>query len=159
MNPDQNMNQTEIIQLTQEEKEETVTKSLNANNPQAPSNLTEYSHKNRAFKTTTDVDQLVTHLAIDGDIILKSSEEATDQEEYHHQKDKEQKDMLLKVNEGIKDEKYKDYRLEGPDQKRDKMISLRNTFNYQDRGCQTFNLPIRERGIKTDPPQLSLIHI
>jgi len=30
--------------------------------------------------------------------------------------------------------------------------SLRNTFNYQERAAQTFNLPLREKGIKTDPP-------
>jgi dynein intermediate chain 1 len=30
--------------------------------------------------------------------------------------------------------------------------SLRNQFNFQERSAQTFNLPLREKGIKTDPP-------
>jgi dynein intermediate chain 1 len=30
--------------------------------------------------------------------------------------------------------------------------SLRNQFNYQERAAQTFNLPLREKGIKTEPP-------
>jgi dynein intermediate chain 1, axonemal len=33
--------------------------------------------------------------------------------------------------------------------------SLRNQFFYQERTSQTFNLPIRERGMKTDPPKTS----
>jgi hypothetical protein len=32
--------------------------------------------------------------------------------------------------------------------------SLRNQFNFQERSVQTFNLPLKERGIKTDPPSL-----
>jgi len=31
-------------------------------------------------------------------------------------------------------------------------ISLRNTFFYQERTSQTFNLPVRHRGYKTKPP-------
>ena len=30
--------------------------------------------------------------------------------------------------------------------------SLRNQFNFQERAAQTFNLPLREKGMKTDPP-------
>ena len=33
--------------------------------------------------------------------------------------------------------------------------SLRNQFFYQERTSQTFNLPIRERGMKTDQPKTS----
>lgn len=33
--------------------------------------------------------------------------------------------------------------------------SLRNQFNFQERTAQTFNLPIRHKGIKTDPPVCS----
>ena len=45
MNPDQN--QTDQLQLTQEEKDAIITKSLNANNAQAPANLTKYSYKEK----------------------------------------------------------------------------------------------------------------
>jgi len=30
--------------------------------------------------------------------------------------------------------------------------SLRNQFNFQERSAQTFNMPYREKGIKTNPP-------
>ena len=96
------------------------------------------------------------HFSIDGNIIMKQSDEANDQEEYWQKKVSEQKTMLNKVNAGIQNEEYSAYRLENDDNAREKKTSLRNTFNYQARACQTFNLPLRERGIKTDPPQCSV---
>jgi dynein intermediate chain 1 len=101
------------------------------------------------------VEQLVVHFAIDGNIIQKQSDEAADQEDYWNTKEQEQKKMLNQVNAGITSEEYASYRLEGDESMREKKTSLRNTFNYQARACQTFNLPLRERGIKTDPPQCS----
>lgn len=61
---------------------------------------------------------------------------------------------MRKVNEGIQEDKYKSYRLEGDESEHNKMISLRNTFNYQMRACQTFNHVLKEKGVKTDPPQM-----
>ena len=46
---------------------------------------------------------------------------------------------------------------EGPTEGDDFAIkkSLRNQFNFQERSSQTFNLPLREKGMKTDPPVMS----
>ena len=103
------------------------------------------------------VDQLCIHFSMDGDLILKDSDEATDQEDYWSQKKDEQQKMLDSVNAGIQDEKYAQYRLEDPEglQQKERMTSLRNIFNFQARGCQTPNAPLRERGVKTNPPQCS----
>ncbi len=38
-------------QLTAEEKEESIVKTLNSNNPQAPHNVTKFSYKDRQHKT------------------------------------------------------------------------------------------------------------
>jgi dynein intermediate chain 1 len=38
---------------------------------------------------------------------------------------------------------------------RAQLKSLRNQFNFQERSSQTFNLPIRNKGKKTDPPVCS----
>jgi hypothetical protein len=45
------------------------------------------------------------------------------------------------------------------DDKQAQKRSLRNQFNYQERASQTFNLPIREKGMKTDPPQRSVFSV
>jgi len=64
--------------LTQEEKDEVVTKSLTANNPQAGENITQYSWKDNLFKKDEFMEHLVIHFAFDGDLVLKETDEARD---------------------------------------------------------------------------------
>jgi dynein intermediate chain 1 len=71
-----NMGGIDQEQLTAEEKEEQIIKSLTSHNPQAPHNLCYFSFKDRAFKVEEQVDNLVFHFQIDGRILLKESEEA-----------------------------------------------------------------------------------
>lgn len=111
MNLDQNNQQGfDQEKLTPEELEASIIKTLNANNPLAPHNLTKYSFKDRAFKTEDYVDQLVFHFQFDGDVILKDSDEARDQEEYWENKQKGNKSLLDKMNIAIKEEFGKDPR-------------------------------------------------
>lgn len=142
-------------ELTQEEKEEMLFKVLNSNNPQAPHNLTKFSFKERCFKTEEIVDQLVFHYSVEGNILLNESDEARDQEEYLEKKKAHDVALLNKINAAIKAEGGK----VPHDDETSKKKSLRNMFNYQERTSQTFNLPIRERGIKTDPPQTSVFSV
>lgn len=81
---------------------------MNANNPVAPHNLTKYSFKDRQFKTEDTVEQLVFHFQFDGDVVLKDSDEARDQEEYWENKKKGNKSLLDKMNVAIKEEFGKD---------------------------------------------------
>jgi hypothetical protein len=114
-------------QLTAEEKDANIIKTLNSNNPLAPHNLTKYSFKDRMFKTEETAEHLVFHFQFDGDVILKDSDEARDQEEYWENKKKGNKSLLDKMNVAIKEEFGKDP-LEGNDRAQKK--SLRNQFNY-----------------------------
>jgi hypothetical protein len=95
-------------QLTTEEKEANILKTLTANNPQAPHNLTKFSYKERLFKTDDFVEQIVFHFSFDGDILLKDSEEHADQEEFRENKEKTNKGLLDKINVAIKEEFGKD---------------------------------------------------
>lgn len=95
-------------QLTAEEKEDQVIKTLNSNNPQAPHNLTKFSYKDRMFKTDDMVEQMVFHFQFDGDIILKDSDEAHDQEEFWDNKKRTNQGLLDKINVAIKEEFGKD---------------------------------------------------
>ena len=109
MNMDQNNQQGfDQEQLTAEEKDANIIKTLNANNPVAPHNLTKYSFKDRQFKTEDTVEQLVFHFQFDGDVVLKDSDEARDQEEYWENKKKGNKSLLDKMNVAIKEEFGKD---------------------------------------------------
>ena len=88
-------------------------------------------------------------------ILLNDSDEARDQEEYLEKKKAHDTALLNKINKAIKDEGGK----VPHDTEEYRKKSLRNMFNYQERTSQTFNLPIRERGIKTDPPQTSVFSV
>lgn len=97
------------------------------------------------------MDQLVVHFAFDGDIVQNESEEKREQDEYWEEKAMMDKQMIEQGNEGIVDEHGK------PIEQDEKILkrSLRNQFNFSERSAQTFNNPVRERGIKTEPPPTS----
>lgn len=99
---------------------------------------------------------MVFHFQFDGDILLKDSDEARDQEEFWDNKKRTNQGLLDKINVAIKEEFGKDP-LEGNERAQKK--SLRNQFNFQERAAQTFNLPLREKGMKTDPPQCSVFSL
>lgn len=104
------------------------------------------------------VDQMVLHFGLDNEIVQQDSEEHRDQMDYWEDRKAKNKALLDFVNAGImKDEEMSKYTLDDDPTAQKK--SLRNTFNFQDRACQTLNLPLRERGIKTDPPQCSRFSI
>jgi dynein intermediate chain 1 len=95
-------------QLTEEEKNENIFKTLTTNNPQAPHNLTKFSYKDRMFKTDDMVEQMVVHFHFDGDIIPKDSDDARDQEEFWDNKKKYNKGLLDRINVAVKEEFGKD---------------------------------------------------
>ena len=85
--------------------------------------------------------------------MLKDSDEAMDQETFWDEKKRRDQQLLENVNKVLKDE----LETEGPTEGDEFAIkkSLRNQFNFQERSSQTFNLPLRQKGMKTDPPVMS----
>jgi hypothetical protein len=100
LNMEANM-QTDQEDLTQEQRDETVYKKLTSNNPQAPSNITKFSYKDRFFKVDDAVDQIVWHYQCDGDILVAESEEARDQDDYLENKKQRDKSLLDQMNSSI----------------------------------------------------------
>jgi len=87
---------------------------------------------------------------------LQESDEARDQQDYRDTKRRTDKQMLEKMNQSIIQEFGQD-NLEGDPVSQ--AISLRNQFFYQERTSQTFNLPLREKGYKTNPPVTSTFSV
>jgi hypothetical protein len=119
------------LQLTAEEKDETIFKSLGSSNPQAPQNLTQFSFKKRQWDVVDAIDHMVIHHSMDGAIVMKESEEHVDQEDYWDSKVQTEKRMLQEMNKAILEE-YGNEPFEGQDERTQKK-SLRNQFNYQER--------------------------
>lgn len=136
-------------QLTAEEKEKQEIKTLTSNNPQAPHNVCLFNFKERVFKHVDQVEHLVFHIQYDGNILLKDSDDARYQDEFWEDKNKMNKTLLDRMNQEVKETFGKDP-LEGDNKAQKK--SLRNQFNFQERSSQTFNMPIKSKGIKTTPP-------
>jgi dynein intermediate chain 1 len=96
---------------------------------------------------------LTFHYNVEGNIMLKESDEAMDQESFWDDKKRMNTKLLENVNAKIKEDLGTDGPTEGDEIALKK--SLRNQFNFQERSSQTFNLPLREKGMKTDPPVMS----
>lgn len=92
------------------------------------------------------------HYSSDGNILLKDSDEARDQDEFWESKEQNEKKMAQTINAAIIAEFGEDPLKDDPVAQKK---ALRNQFNYQERASQTFNLPIREKGMKTAPPVCS----
>jgi dynein intermediate chain 1 len=135
------------LEMSPEELEKEVPpRVLYPMNPRAPQNYTMYSLKEKAFKRDDQVDQCVFHFSMDGQILLKDSAEAVEQQEIENQKEEEQ---LRRGKEEDIDEDFDPP--EGADERPVKN-PLRNQFNFSERAAQSKNPVLRDRGWTTEPP-------
>lgn len=89
---------------------------------------------------------MVMHFSIEGNVLLKDSQEEKEQQDFVNDK-KMEADFAIKAGQ-----------VEGDFASAidEKMLrkSLRNQFNYSERTAQTINNLIKERGASTAPPPL-----
>mmetsp|Transcript_33125 Transcript_33125/g.85794 ORF Transcript_33125/g.85794 Transcript_33125/m.85794 type:complete len:676 (+) Transcript_33125:117-2144(+) len=133
--------------LTPEELEKEVPpRVLYPQNPRAPHNLTRFSYKERAFKRDDQVDQVVFHVSMDGNILLRDSPDEQDQNEIQQKKAEE-------AGDAGEDDAEEDA-FDPPEDEKEMPLKnpLRNQFNFSDRAAQTKNALLRERGWSTEPP-------
>merc|ERR1719230_447603 len=91
------------LQLSPEELEKEVPpRCLYPVNPRAPTNITQFSFKERAFKTDDQVDQAVFHFSMDGAILKKDGAEAEAQ--FKVQDDKSQKQAEREQEEAVEED-------------------------------------------------------
>eukprot|EP00937_MAST-01D_sp_MAST-1D-sp2_P007614 g7614.t1 len=134
----------EQLELTEEELGEEHTRVLTANDPNEPSNMTKYNYKDRVYKVdppSADAN-LKMHLAIDGSAMHVKSEEAKAQQAAEAAKQEEEEAALQQAQEQAGGDADA---IMPPD-------SGKNQFNYSERAAQTFNNPLRNRAIETQPP-------
>lgn len=87
--------------LSQEQKDEAVHKTLTTNNPQAPHNTIKFSWKDRQFKKDDAVDQIVFHYAPDGHLLVDGSEEADDQTTNWEGKQAKDRALMTQMNASL----------------------------------------------------------
>lgn len=132
--------------LTDAERKEELTRVLTANDPNVPSNVTKYNYKDRTYKVDPPGpgDALAIHFSLDGCMLHKDSPEAKEQESYREQQAEAEAEERKRLAQQAQEA--------GEDEVEDAQESGKNQFNYSERAAQTFNNPLRERGVATVPP-------
>ncbi|VDL96027.1 unnamed protein product, partial [Schistocephalus solidus] len=129
------------------ELKEDITRVLTANNPHAPKNIVRFNFKEGQYKPIPQVEQMAVHFFLEGNMIDKNSDEATQQlvekEDEENADGSGVKDGQEKTGEG---EKSKPKFQPRPPKK------LANQFNFCEHFSQTYSEPFRERGTMTEPP-------
>jgi dynein intermediate chain 1 len=130
---------------------EEITRILKANNPNAPQNIVRFSYKEKMYKLAPHVEQLAVHFQMDGNLILKDSEEAKRQ--MITKKDEESETAEeAKVEAEVKPAADEDDEEGGKKSTAGKDKKLTNQFNFSERASQTYNNPSRDRTTMTEPP-------
>lgn len=77
---------------------------LTTKNPQAANNIVKFNYKDRVFRREDQVDQVVWHYSVDGNILAKDSDEAHQQEENMDDKKLRDQKKIDAMNEEVKRE-------------------------------------------------------
>nr|XP_047904510.1 dynein axonemal intermediate chain 1 isoform X2 [Anser cygnoides] len=154
------------LELTEAELKEEFTRVLTANNPHAPQNIVRYSFKERAYKPIGYVDQTAIHFSLNGNLILKDSDEGRRQSMRSAVSEKASletsavisEETEIKDEEGTEDtqaageeeaeeagaaEEAEAAEAEEPPPPRVKEQKLANQFNFIERASKTLNNPLR----------------
>ncbi|XP_039399561.1 dynein intermediate chain 1, axonemal isoform X2 [Mauremys reevesii] len=153
------------LELTEAELKEEVTRILTANNPHAPQNIVRYSFKERAYKPISYVDQMAIHFSLDGNLLLRDSDEGRRQSAKIGLEPElaPVESTVIAVEEAeVKEEGSKEDipaasaeeagEGEEPPPHSMKEQKLTNQFNFCERASQTLNNPVRERACQMEPP-------
>ena len=135
------------LQLTDELLAEEITRILTANDPNVPNNITKYNYKEKAYKQDPEgpMDHLVFHFQMDGCALHKDSEEAKQQQQLEEAKKMEHDRLRKEAAQEAAEAGDDDIEVEG-------LKPGKNQFNFSERAAQTFNNPLRNRGVATEPP-------
>uniref|UniRef100_A0A8B9TWY9 Dynein axonemal intermediate chain 1 n=1 Tax=Anas platyrhynchos TaxID=8839 RepID=A0A8B9TWY9_ANAPL len=124
------------LELTEAELKEEFTRVLTANNPHAPQNIVRYSFKERAYKPIGYVDQTAIHFSLNGNLILKDSDEGRRQSVKSAEGEEE-------AEEAGTAEEAEAAEAEEPPPPKVKEQKLANQFNFIERASKTLNNPLR----------------
>ncbi|XP_075582460.1 dynein axonemal intermediate chain 1 [Pelecanus crispus] len=163
------------LELTEAELKEEFTRILTANNPHAPQNIVRYSFKERAYKPISYVDQMAIHFSLNGNMILKDSDEGRRQSirlSTAAEKAPIETSAVTSEEAEIKDEECTEdtqaageeeaeesgtaeiaeaAEAEEPPPPRVKEQKLANRFNFIERASRTLNNPMQERACQSEP--------
>jgi len=124
-------------------------KAVNPNHGKDPTPPVVFHHKKelRTYKPEATIDHCVFHFSTDGNMM--EADESKNQKAKDQRMEREARKTQLELAEAA--ESNPSQQMDTKEIK-DLVRILKNQFNYCDRASQTFNNPMRERQILTDPP-------
>ncbi|CAM9173698.1 unnamed protein product, partial [Phaeothamnion confervicola] len=136
------------LQLTEQELKEEHTRVLTANDPNVPNNISKYNYKDRTYKMDPPGpgDHLAMHFSIDGSALHVDSDDAKAQEAYESKKREDEDEARKAAQQAASEAGEDDVDVGSPGGK--------NQFDYSERAAQTFNYPMVDRGVATEPPPM-----
>lgn len=138
--------------LTEKELKEEISRVLTGDDPNVPKNITKYNFKERRYKLDPPglSDHMAVHFSLEANSLHIESKEYRKQQEL---KEKESSGIRLLIDKNGSNgdgSTRPESTMEVNDPQKN-----RNHFNYSDRSAQTFNNPLKSRGISTEPPQVT----
>ncbi|GMH81108.1 hypothetical protein TrVE_jg8642 [Triparma verrucosa] len=138
------------LELTDAELKEEKTRVLTADDPNIPKNISKYNFKDRCYKRDPpgQSEHMAIQFSMEGCSLHHESAEFKAQDEYRQKKAEEE----AEARKAMEQEAQQEGENYGGGGEPDTEESGKNQFNYSDRAAQTFNNPLRERGVTTEPP-------
>ena len=145
------------IELSEKDLGEEVTRILTGDDPNVPKNVCKFSYKDKCYKPDPpgQGDNMATHFSIEGSCLHIDSEEC---KKYH------EKEVI--ADEQATNSNDNDTKVTSEIQTTTSSSGvstvacgssghIKNQFNYSERASQTFNNPLRSRGVRTSPPPVT----
>lgn len=149
----------QVDDLTTEQLNEVFTKVITATNPNHAKGVTRFNYKEGAYIADTTLDHLAVHFSMDSILIHKDSKEARAYEEQDEEPVAAAASAAVPPATGEGEAKQTtssgtstDDREEAGEARGPNGRVLKNQFNFSERASQTFNNPMRDRGVATEPP-------
>lgn len=144
------------IALTDNELKAELTRVLTGDDPNRPRSISKFSFKDRCFKPDPpgQSDHMATHFIIVGCSLHHESPGYTTQKK----REDDKKEAEEKLRKSIIDKELSKENSCNESQNEVETHTVdndKNQFNYSERAAQTFNYPLRERGMCTEPPPVS----
>lgn len=141
--------------LDQSQLSEVFTKVITATDPNVSKSIARFSYKEMAYKADPTVDHLAVHFAMDGFLIHTESDDAREQAHYLQSRTETEKKSTGTAYDLTHLNMLGVGAAAGATEKDDddgSQRTLKNQFNFSERASQTFNNPMRDRMVVTEPP-------
>eukprot|EP00636_Phaeomonas_parva_P014783 CAMPEP_0118873914 /NCGR_PEP_ID=MMETSP1163-20130328/15537_1 /TAXON_ID=124430 /ORGANISM="Phaeomonas parva, Strain CCMP2877" /LENGTH=680 /DNA_ID=CAMNT_0006809237 /DNA_START=42 /DNA_END=2084 /DNA_ORIENTATION=+ len=140
----------QIRDLTEEQLKDEIARVLTATDPQIPHNIVKYNYQQRQYRQEPPGagEHLAIHFAMDGNVLHNESVEAKTQVQYEEKLKEDEEERRKLAAQEAADAGDDDIDIDAQE-------TGKNQFNYSERAAQTFNNPLRTRGVATEPPPVA----